>query len=96
MHCIQQPTDEERVKFLTPQIRNEIVRDVVAQMFAFEPKPKKQFATEVAQQLVRKYHFLKDVGQGVSGYVSLLFYFRVNVMKCSYLIHAGLLGEESS
>ena len=44
MKCIEQ-------KSVSPQVRNEIVRDVVAQMFAFEPKPKK-FATEVAEQLV--------------------------------------------
>lgn len=56
MHCIEQPTTEERVKYLTPSIRNEIVRDVVAQMFAFEQKPKK-FATKVAQQLAKKILF---------------------------------------
>ena len=70
MYCIQQPNDEERMKCLEPHIRNEMVRDLVSQMFAFEPKPKKQFVTEVAQQLVKKYVFLKDTGPGVSAYVS--------------------------
>ena len=74
MHCIEQPTNEEKLKCLTPQIRNEIVRDVVAQMFAFEPKPKKCFVTQVAQQLIKKYPFLKDVGQCVSGYVSCMYH----------------------
>ena len=63
MNCIKQ-------KSVSPQVRNEIVRDVVAQMFAFEPKPKK-FATEVAEQLVKKYRFLQDTGQGVSASVSM-------------------------
>ena len=45
MKCIEQ-------KSVSPQVRNEIVRDVVAQMFALEPIPKKKFATEVAEQLV--------------------------------------------
>ena len=64
MNCIEQ-------KSVSPQVRNEIVRDVVAQMFAFEPKPKKKFATKVAEQLVKKYHFLQDTGQGVSASVSM-------------------------
>jgi hypothetical protein len=64
MNCIEQ-------QIITPSIRNEIVRDLVAQMFAFEPKPKKKFATEVAELLVKKYHFWEDTGKGVSKHVSM-------------------------
>lgn len=73
MHCFGQACDEERQKRLLPQVRNEIVRDFVVQMFTFEPQPKKPFVTDVAKQLVKKYPFLKDVGQSVSGYVSFSF-----------------------
>ena len=66
MACIQQPTDEERKMQLTPKIRNEIVRDLVVSMFSFQ---------QAARLLVKKYPFLKDVGQNVSGYVSYLFAF---------------------
>lgn len=73
MGCIQQPTDEERKRHLTPKIRNEIVQDLVVSMFSFQQKPKKCFIEQVARQLVKKYPFLKDVGQNVSGYVSYMY-----------------------
>lgn len=75
MACIQQPTDEERKMQLTPKIRNEIVRDLVVSMFSFQQKPNKTFIEQAARLLVKKYPFLKDVGQNVSGYVSYLFAF---------------------
>lgn len=34
------------------------------------PKPTKAFLTEVAKKLVQKYAFMKDHGEGVTGYVS--------------------------
>ena len=73
MDCIKQASDGDQLSCLTPSIRNQIVRILVDQMhmFAFDPKPKKQFATDVAQQLIKKYPFLKESGQCVSGYVSL-------------------------
>ena len=74
MVCIQQPTDEARKMQLTPTIRNEIVRDLVVSMFSFQQKPNKAFVEQAARLLVKKYPFLKDVGQNVSGYVSYKFY----------------------
>ena len=53
-----------------PKVRNEIVRGIVSQMFSFETKPQKDFCTQVAKMLVKKYKFMRDVGQKVSGYVS--------------------------
>ena len=70
MACIQQPTEEERRRALTPLIRNEIVRVVTTQMFCYDPKPRKDFCTLVAKKLVAKYPFMKDTGERVSGYVS--------------------------
>ena len=70
MHCISRETEEERRLELDTSIRNEIVRDLVTQMFAMDPKPSSSFATDVARKLVRKYPFMKDVGPKVSGFVS--------------------------
>ena len=62
-----------RSRALVPKIRNEIVRDLVSQMFSFDSKPQKEFCTQVAKLLVKKYTFMQDVGQKVSGYVSYLY-----------------------
>ena len=35
-------------------------------------KPNKEFCTSVAKKMVKKYPFMKDVGSGVSGFVSFL------------------------
>lgn len=70
MQCLQMETDEERRLELDTSLRNEIVRDLVTQMFAFDPKPNSTFVVVVAKKLVRKYPFMKDVGAKVSGYVS--------------------------
>lgn len=70
MSCIQQPTEEEQRRALGPLVRNEIVRVLATQMFCFDPKPKKEFCTLVAKKLVKKYRFMKDVGEKVTGYVS--------------------------
>ena len=70
MHCISQHTDEDERKHLTTSVRNEIVRVLSVQMFCYAPKPRKEFCTHVAQMLVKKYPFMKDAGERVSGYVS--------------------------
>lgn len=72
MNCIQKETEEQQQQALIPTIRNEIVRDLVAQIFFHNPKPQKEFCTNVAQLLVRKYPFMRDIGHKVSGYVSLV------------------------
>ena len=55
MDCIQ----EQR---LTPEARNEIVRDLVTHMYGFIEKPTGQFCKEVAKMLVEKYPFMADSG----------------------------------
>ena len=70
MACLQQTTEEEQRRALTPPIRNEIVRVVATQMFCYDPKPQKDFCTLVAKKLVAKYPFMQDTGEKVSGYVS--------------------------
>ena len=70
MNCIANDTEEECRQALTPKVRNEIVRDLVSQMFSFDSKPQKEFCAHVAKLLVKKYPFMRDVGLKVSGYVS--------------------------
>lgn len=70
MHAIKASNDSEKRKRLTPDVRNEIVRDIVSTMYAYMSQPNKEFCTQVAKQLVTKYSFMKDVGTNVSGYVS--------------------------
>lgn len=70
MACIQQPSEEEQKRTLTPLLRNEIVRVLATQIFCVEPNPKKELITLVAKKLVAKYTFMRDTGEKVSGYVS--------------------------
>lgn len=70
MNCITRETEERQA--LLPKIRNEIVRDLVSQMF-FTSKPQKEFCAQVAKLLVKKYPFMRDVGQKVTGYVSYFY-----------------------
>ena len=70
MACIQQPTEEEQRHALKPPVRNEIVRVLATQIFCIDPKPKRDLITAVAKNLTKKYPFMKDVGEKVSGYVS--------------------------
>ena len=70
MACINAATEEDQRRLLTTAIRNEIVRDLVTQMYACNPRPDRAFCTVAARSLVKKYHFMKDVGTNVSGYVS--------------------------
>ena len=74
MYAINGEGDTERRKRLTPEMRKEIVRDTVSTMFAHTSRPNKEFCTDVAKQLVRKYPFMKDVGTNVTGYVSIIIY----------------------
>ena len=71
MYAINGKEESEQRKRLTPDVRNAIVHDLVTTMFAYVNKPNKEFCTKVAKKLVLKYSFMKDVGIGVSGYVSM-------------------------
>lgn len=70
MACITAKSVEDQKKLLTVSIRNEIVRDLVTQMYAFKPKPDRAYCSTVAKELVKKYPFMKDSGMSVTGYVS--------------------------
>ena len=70
MQCINAPTQSDKKKLLTASVRGEISRDLVTQMHAYKAKPDRAFCTTVAKLLVKKYPFMNDVGQNVSGYVS--------------------------
>ena len=70
MQCIQQVNEDERKRLLLPTIRNEIVRVLATNMFCHNPNPRKELCTKVAKMLVKKYKFMRDVGDRVSGYVS--------------------------
>ena len=72
MNCITQDSEGAQREALVPKIRNEIVRDLVSQMFSFDPRPQKEFCTQVAKLLVKKHKFMQDVGHKISGYVSCL------------------------
>ena len=59
------------VKLLTPDVRSQVVRDLVSNMFTYSTSPNHEFCTFVAQRLILKYPFMRDaVG---TGYVSTLF-----------------------
>ena len=64
------PMTMSAASYSSPPVRNEIVRDLVTQMFSFRVKPDTAFCTQAARKLVLKYKFMRDVGSGVSGYVS--------------------------
>ena len=72
MHCINQSTDEARQHELVSTVRNEIVRVLANTMFCYHPNPGKDFCTRVAKLLVKKYKFMTDRGEGVTGYVSYI------------------------
>ena len=58
-------------KKLTPEIRNEVVRDLVTHMYGYVEKPTSSFCKFVAQRLILKYSFMRDT-KG-TGYVSAVF-----------------------
>ena len=70
MHCINQKSDEARRHELVSTVRNEIVRVLANTMFCYHPNPGKDLCTRVAKLLVKKYKFMTDRGEGVTGYVS--------------------------
>lgn len=70
--CIDLSSDEERSRAMGPLIRNEVVRVLATQMFCYTMKPNKVFCTEVSKMLVKKYPFMRDKGEKVSGYVSII------------------------
>ena len=74
MQCIKMESEDERRRALVPSIRNEIVRVLASNMFCHNPNPNKEFCLKVAKMLVKKYKFMKDIGDNVSGYVSILIY----------------------
>ena len=45
---------------LTPEIRNEIVRDLVTHMYGYMEKPTSGFCKFVAQRLTHQYPFMRD------------------------------------
>lgn len=55
-------------KKLTPDVRNEVVRDLVTHMYGFMEKPTTSFCAFVAQRLILQYKFMRD-SKG-TGYVS--------------------------
>lgn len=59
---------EIKEKKLTPEIRNEIVRDLVTHMYGHVEVPKASFCKFVAQRLILQYAFMRD-SKG-TGYVS--------------------------
>lgn len=106
--CIDMPSDEDRGRAMGPLIRNEVVRVLATQMFCYTMKPSKVFCTEVSKMLVKKYPFMKDKGERVSGYVSHL----TNTVPCNmkylqiplspphtsctfYFFWIGLMGEKA-
>lgn len=70
MASVNARSEEDKKLGLTAAVRNEIVRDLVTQMYAYNAKPDRAFCTKVAKLLIKKYSYMKDVGTNVSGYVS--------------------------
>ena len=68
MACINAESDDERQCFLTSDVKNALVRDLVTTMYAFNPEPNSKFCKQAAEKLVKKYPFMRDVGP--SGHVS--------------------------
>lgn len=59
---------EERL--YPPEVRNEIVRDLVTHIYAHTEKPTPAFVGDVAKLLVKKYPFMADSVTGSSAFVS--------------------------
>ena len=78
-------------KKLTPDVRNEIVRDLVTHMYGCMEKPSSANCKFVAQRLILKYPFMRDT-KG-TGFVSdcLIMYHDVSVLFC----FQGLMGEKA-
>ena len=91
MDCMKLATDRDRKRALTPSVRNEIVRVLASNMFCHNPNPNKDFCSKVVKMLVKKYKFLCDVGDNVSGFVSINLY---SLKDIYFLYFPGFLGEE--
>ena len=75
-------------KKLNPDIRNEIVRDVVTHMYAYVDKPSTGFINNVAKMLVEKYPFVSDSSDlpDSLSYVSELYVWFLNFLKFYFTI----------
>ena len=82
------PADEEMCHLLTTSVRNEIVHDLVTQMFAIQTMPDRAFCTTVAKALVKKYPRLNDKGKNVTGYVSPCMCTSTGMTDMTRCIHA--------
>ena len=73
-------------KRLTPDVRNELVRDLVTHMYGCMEKPSSESCKFVAQRLILKYPFMRDtMGTGyVSGTVFLLWQLTLAFLKGSW------------
>lgn len=70
MECIRKESEQQQRQALDQTTRNEIVRDLVTQMFSYNSELSKDFCTKAAKLLVKKYPFMHDTGHKVSGYGS--------------------------
>lgn len=78
---IMKAIEEEK---LTPDVRNEIVRDLVTHMYGYVEKPTTSFCKFVAQRLILKYSFMRD-SKG-TGYVSIVTPFDRYLYTCTLFI----------
>jgi len=62
------------IKKLNPEVRNEIVRDVVVHMYACVDRPTSAFVSKVADQLIEKYPFMRDTNNTLCPSVSDVFF----------------------
>lgn len=72
-------------KRLNPDIRSELVRDLVTHMYGYMEQPTSGFCKFVAQRLILKYPFMRD-SKG-TGYVSCCALNRTSFPKTYNLIH---------
>ena len=86
MNAIKKQDEHEQRRLLTPDVRNAIVRDFVTSMYACTTKPDKAFCTHVAMALVKQNSFMRDVGTGVSGYVSFCIVVRLLNVVPQYVL----------
>ena len=72
---------------LTPDIRNEIVRDLVTHMYGYAEKPTATFCKFAVQRLILKYPFMRHQRDMICKFTHLL------PILC--LAITGLLGKEA-
>ena len=71
MECIELETGHEKKRALTPSVPNEIVPVLANTMFCHTLNPNAEFYSRVAKMLVKKYEFMRDIADNVSGHVSI-------------------------